>query len=216
MRASTVGITVEAPPERSDRASSNGSEQKPRLGMAPGTGFTASPSLTPLSRTERTPANRRDLTCNFARAPERLDTHGRSLRPVPCGTAAHSLAPRTTYQDPDQVRTDSAWHSTFPLFVAGQERGQACTTSRRRNCWRLPHSPTDKARHDDRSLSWPRGLRPHATPSTPQNRRRVGILLGPPQPLRWGAAGEELGSLSPFREALGSSSDTSSNVPERR
>lgn len=46
-----------------------------------------------------------------------------------CG--AHSPTPRTTHQDPDQERTESA-HSTFPLFIAGQERGQACTTSRRR------------------------------------------------------------------------------------
>ncbi len=63
------------------------------------------------------------------------DALTRFLRHVPCGTAAHSLAPRAIHQDPDQVRTDSAWHSTFPLFVAGQERGQACTTSKRRTLW---------------------------------------------------------------------------------
>ncbi|MFD5337735.1 IS3 family transposase [Streptomyces hawaiiensis] len=48
---------------------------------------------------------------------------------------AHSLAPRTTHQDPDQARTNSASQQTIPPFVAGQKRGQACTTSRRRTYW---------------------------------------------------------------------------------
>lgn len=58
-----------------------------------------------------------------------MDAQRRSLQPVPCSTTTHALAPRTTHQDPDQVRTGSAWHSTFPLFAAGQKRGQACTTA---------------------------------------------------------------------------------------
>ncbi len=66
---------------------------------------------------------------------------------------AHSLAPRTTHQDPDQVRTESAWHSTFPLFVAGQKRGQACTTKRRRTCWcRTRRRSSASSRHLRRGL----------------------------------------------------------------
>jgi hypothetical protein len=75
------------------------------------------------------------LTCAYASEVDQLDPTRRDLQPVPCGTAAHSLAPWTTHQDPDQVRTNSASHQTFPPFVAGQKRGQTCTTSRRRICW---------------------------------------------------------------------------------
>ena len=97
-------------------------------------------TITGVSPTPQTPSRPKALTCTYALAPDQLDIRGRFLRHVPCGTAAHSLAPRTTHQDPDQVRTYPAWHSTFPLFIAGQERGQACTTSRPRTCW--DHSAT--------------------------------------------------------------------------
>lgn len=82
-----------------------------------------------------THSRHRALTWTYALTLDQLDARGWFLRHVPCGTPAHSLAPRTTHQDPDQVRTYPAWHSTFPLFIAGQERGQACTTSRPSICW---------------------------------------------------------------------------------
>ncbi|SEE40582.1 hypothetical protein SAMN05216532_8121 [Streptomyces sp. 2231.1] len=94
-----------------------------------------SSAVTFLSPTPSTHLDPEGPTCVNGIDVDHVDTGRRFRLPVPCGTAAHSLAPRTTHQDPDQVRTEPAWHSTFPLFVAGQERGQACTTSRRRPSW---------------------------------------------------------------------------------
>ncbi|TQL00807.1 hypothetical protein FB563_5935 [Streptomyces puniciscabiei] len=75
------------------------------------------------------PAALRERTARHAPA-----RPSRTAPPLPA-TRRHrkdASLPARGHQDPDQVRTDSARHSTFPLFVAGQKRDQACTTSRRR------------------------------------------------------------------------------------
>lgn len=98
----------------------------------PRRGLAVSPAITQRSRTGRTLPDQEALTCEFVSALEWLDAPGRSLQPVPCGTARPTRQPRTTHQDPDQARANSASQQTIPPFAAGQKRRQASTTSRPR------------------------------------------------------------------------------------
>lgn len=101
----------------------------------------------------QTAAGRGRIAAIRASRPKRRASDARHRRPSsPPGP--HRKAPAPTgrssvrsHQDPDQVRTNSASHQTFPPFVAGQKGGWACTTSRRRTCWpSLPAIRTHRPR----------------------------------------------------------------------
>lgn len=82
--------------------------------------------------------------------PDPMDATRRFRLPVPCGTAGESSA-GTTYQDPDQVRTDSASHRAIPPVATGQKRVRSRTTRRRRTCWSTWADDTaDAPAHSDR------------------------------------------------------------------
>ncbi len=92
-----------------------------------------SPAITRVSPLASTHLDHKNLTCENTPFLDQLDPTRHQLQPVPCSIAGNSFT-GTTYQDPDQVRTNTASHWAIPPVAAGTKRARPCATSRPCNC----------------------------------------------------------------------------------